>query len=286
MNNATAWKKGLNIIKKHRFSTVQDEHALIFLISFLSKISINKIYLRWKQPISFDFEQLVGLVDRYIKGEPLAYLTNEVEFVEHTFFIDERAFIPRIETAELTIRTIDLIKEYFPNKQNLTIIDIGTGSGAIAITLALAFPEATVYASDISPTALAVGEINKLKHQALNVHFLVGDFLKPFIKQDIKADVIIANPPYIAKNDPDLDVSVRDYEPDIALYSGSDGLWFYQHLFENWQQILKPGGLISLEIGYKQQDALITIAKNYFLQQSIRFGRDRFDLWRFMFIKT
>lgn len=165
------------------------------------------------------------------------------------------------------------------NDQPITAVDIGTGSGAIAITLALEKPQIKVYATDISKEALKVARHNALNLQA-DVIFLEGDMLDPLIKNNLQFDLLVSNPPYIPQNEI-VESYVRDNEPNIALFGGKDGLKYYHQILANAHQILKPKNVILFEHHYQQKKEILSITKQYFPRactyalQDI-YGKDRF----------
>ena len=163
----------------------------------------------------------------------------------HDYFVDERVLIPRYETEELVENVLYLYDEYFYGEK-VDVCDIGTGSGAIAITLALEEKNMSLTATDISDEALEVAEKNNQKYSA-NVKFLQGDMTKPLHGK--KFDIIVSNPPYI----PDaeiVDSLVKDNEPNIALFGGNDGLFFYRIIIDDLHNIAKEKFILAFEHGY------------------------------------
>jgi release factor glutamine methyltransferase len=189
-----------------------------------------------------------------MKGKPTQYITSTQEFYGRDFRVTPDVLIPRPET-ELLVETVLNVR---PDAH--TIIDVGTGSGAIAITLALE-ARRQILATDISPAALNVAARNADSLHA-PVQFVNADLLASFA--DASADVIISNPPYIAETDREsLQPEVRDWEPGLALFAGPAGLAIYERLIPEARRVLKPGGLLALEIGYGQSEAVSAIAKGW-----------------------
>ena len=211
------------------------------------------------------------------KGIPVQYIVGNVDFFGFTFKVDNRVLIPRFETEELVSRTIELIKENFEKPK---ILDIGTGSGAIAITLSKTL-NISVDASDTSSSALEVALENN-KNLDANVNFIKSDMLKNI---DSKYDVIISNPPYIAYNEEIMDI-VKNNEPHIALYADDNGLFFYKEIIKNAKKNLNDKSLISFEIGSTQKDDIISYAKKYFENSTIWCEKDFNGFDRFIFILT
>jgi release factor glutamine methyltransferase len=212
------------------------------------------------------------LVERRLAGEPIQYITSEAEFYGLPFHVNRDVLIPRPETEHLVEKTIELAQELrqagvIPDATapsvrvadlripNLRIIDMGTGSGAIAIALAHALPFAEITATDISLAALTVAKSNAARNGvAERIHFLEGDLLEPVVGEHF--DIVVSNPPYVPECDrATLDVEVRDYEPAEALFAGGDGLQIYRPLIPAAFGALVPGGFLALEIGHGQQQA-------------------------------
>lgn len=190
------------------------------------------------------------LLDRRRKGEPIQYITGETEFYGLPFLVTPDVLIPRPETEHLVEKVIELASDFAAPR----IVDVGTGSGAIAVALAHKLPHASITATDISLRALALAEENA-KSNGASIRFLVGDLLAP--TEGERFEIIVSNPPYVAMSDRDsLDVEVRDYEPALALFAGEDGLEVYRRLIPAAFEALTPGGFLVLEIGYSQSPAI------------------------------
>jgi release factor glutamine methyltransferase len=190
------------------------------------------------------------LLDRRVKGEPIQHITGESEFYGLPFRINCDVLIPRPETEHLIERVVKLA----PLFRKPRIVDVGTGSGAIAIALANECPDATVTATDTSEPALKVarGNAERLGF-AGRIRFLQGDLLAPVSNETF--DIVVSNPPYVPSSDRDsLAVEVREYEPAGALFAGDDGLRVYRRLIPAAFALLAPSGFIALEIGYGQQE--------------------------------
>ena len=212
------------------------------------------IYLRFEEPLSKQqLKKLKTWISRRIKKEPLQYITGSCDFYGRDFIVNPNVLIPRPETERL----IDIALNRLDNSSELRILEVGTGSGCIAVTLGLEIPNSYIYAVDISPNALEVANINKQRQKAENVNFLEMDILK-FIP-DETFDCLISNPPYIPKEELKvLMKDVKDYEPLIALTDNSDGLIFYKKFADIASNIIKPGGYIILEVGLKDHPKLVS----------------------------
>ncbi|MCL4457503.1 MAG: peptide chain release factor N(5)-glutamine methyltransferase [Nitrospirae bacterium] len=225
-------------------------------------------------------DEISELIDsfaaRRAQGEPLQYIIGHVEFYGLKINVGRGVLIPRPETELLVEETIKRVKSYelramsSRKMQNsklqtlnseLTILDLCTGSGCIAIALAKHFPDAVVYGIDKSDTAIQYAIRNAMENNVRNVYFIKGDLFEHV--KNIKFDCIVSNPPYIRKGDiPNLQREVKDYEPLEALDGGDDGLDFYRRIFENAPKFLKENGIIILEIGHDQAEGVNEIAVN------------------------
>lgn len=191
-----------------------------------------------------------ALVERRRAGEPIQYITGETEFYGLPLRVTRDVLIPRPETEHLVEKTIELAAQ-FPAPR---IVDIGAGSGAIAVALAHALSKAQITSIDVSPAALAVARENAARNRA-GLRFLEGDLLGPVAEEQF--DLVVSNPPYVPEADrTSLAVEVRDYEPALALFAGGDGLAIYRRLIPAAFAALAPGGWLVLEIGYGQADAI------------------------------
>ena len=193
---------------------------------------------------------------RLNNNEPVQYIVGNVDFYGYIFDVNKNVLIPRRETEELTEKVLKRIQEF----TKPVIIDVGTGSGAIAVALSKKL-DTHVYASDISNDALEVAKKNSFNNEA-NVSFLQGDMLEPYIKNNIKVDVIVSNPPYIKENEVIEDV-VKNNEPHLALYAKNDGLEFYESILKNAKKVLNDKFLIAFEIGESQANDVKDLAKKY-----------------------
>jgi release factor glutamine methyltransferase len=198
------------------------------------------------------------LIERRLAGEPIQYITGEAEFYGLPFHVNRDVLIPRPETEHLVEKAIALAQKLRLSGANPVprIVDVGTGSGAIAVALTCALPFAEITATDISPAALAVAKANAARHGvAPRIRFFEGDLLEPVAGEQF--EMVVSNPPYVPESDrATLDVEVRDYEPAQALFAGQDGLAIYRRLIPAAFGALVPGGCVALEIGCGQQVAI------------------------------
>lgn len=202
-----------------------------------------------------DAEAYEKMLARREAGEPIQYILGEAEFYGLLFRVTPAVLIPRPETEHLVEKALLLVQD----DAALRIADVGTGSGALAVTLAAQFQQAQVAAIDLSSEALAVAQENAaLNGVAGRIRFFAGDLLAPVA--DERFDLIVSNPPYIPEEDrATLAVEVRAHEPELALFAGADGLDIYRRLIPAAFAALEPGGWLLLEIGYGQSEAIAAL---------------------------
>lgn len=221
-------------------------------------------------------ELLEDGIKKMESGIPLQYIIGNVDFYGLNFIVNENVLIPRFETELLVEKTISYINKYFTN--DLKIVDLGTGSGCIAITLSKKL-NVRVDAVDISASALEVAKKNNIINNT-SVNFYLGNMLEPLSK---KYDVIISNPPYIAYDEEIMDI-VKNNEPGIALYADNNGLYYYEEIIKNCKNYLNENGLLAFEIGYMQASSIKKLAKKYLNKEAI-IEKDYSNKDRFAFIK-
>jgi release factor glutamine methyltransferase len=251
------------------------------LLAHLLKKKRLQLYLEFERELDeTTLEALRGMVKRRVAGEPLQYITGEAEFCGLKLLVDKRVLIPRPETELLVeamgerLKTGDRRQETEAGAEKKTgdgeegardkreetrvrIVDVGTGSGCIAIALAKRFPEAEIVALDASRAALEVARGNAKLHQVeKNIRFLESDLLE-VLPDSFVADAVVSNPPYIATGEmAKLPKEVRDFEPVTALQAGEDGLKVIRRLVIMAKRILSPSGFVALEIGAGQRGAV------------------------------
>ena len=206
-------------------------------------------------------ECYAALLAKRAKGMPTQYLTGKQEFWGLEFEVTPDVLIPRPETEHLVEGSLDRIGAR--RSAPLCIADVGTGSGCVAVALARELPDADIYATDISPSALGVARRNAQRHAVGDrVRFVVGNLLEPFFL-DMTAgamprfDLIVSNPPYVSRRESaNLPREVHEHEPSLALYGGEIGTELYAPLFQQAKALLAGGGIIAVEIGYGAVDAV------------------------------
>ena len=206
-------------------------------------------------------------IKRLEEGEPVQYIVGNVNFYGYNLDVDKRVLIPRRETEELVEEVIKRSKVF----DNPVIIDVGTGSGAIAISLSKEL-NTHVYASDISLDALEVAKINIDKNNA-DVELINGNMLKPYIDSGIKVDIIVSNPPYI-KEDEQIEDIVKNNEPNLALYAKNNGLEFYESILKDASKILNDKYLIAFEIGNMQGNDIKELVYRYLGNVKVEIKKD------------
>lgn len=228
------------------------------LLGHLLEKSRLQLYLHFEMPVFQEhLTPFRELIKKRIERTPVSYLTNRKEFMSLDFYVDERVLIPRPETEQL-VETVLTAK----SRDFQRLLELGTGSGVIATSLAVQQPEWEIVATDISESALAVARQNAETHAcAAQIKFLSGDLFEPIeaMNTDEKAqfDWIVCNPPYIKNTERDtLNPDVRDYEPEVALFAGDDGLAVIRRLIVEAPGYLAPSGKLILEIGETQADSV------------------------------
>lgn len=235
-----------------------------FVLNY-NNIMLEKYYYQFQKDLN-----------RLLNHEPLQYIIGYEWFFGRKFFVDVHTLIPRPET-EL------LVEEILKHQSNLkSILDIGTGTGAIAISLKLEQPNFEVTASDISHEALCVAQKNANQMNA-DIRFIQSDLFENITE---KFDCIVSNPPYIAYNEKYLmDKSVLEYEPHLALFAENNGLSIYEKLAEKSHRYLNDNGMIILEIGFNQGESVKNIFTHYFPNKNIEVLKDYANLDRIVLIK-
>jgi release factor glutamine methyltransferase len=214
-----------------------------------------------------------SMISRRGLGEPVQYITGHQEFYALDFRVTPDVLIPRPETEHL-VEAVLLWATQFHDERTLEIADIGTGSGAIVIALATHLAGAIFFATDISEPALTIARENAVGHQCeQRIHFAHGDLLSGLaLPESFRFDAIVSNPPYVPSSDATtMQYEVVGHEPHTALFAGDDGLEIYRRLIPAAHAALHPCGLLALEIGYGQRDALIALLHDW---NSVRFMDD------------
>ena len=240
--------------KKLNSDAIKDE----FIFYLKEKLLFNDkdIYVDKDRELNKKEQNLIKeFIDKKKEGVPLDYILNSTKFYENDFYVDSRVLIPRPETEIL----VDYVNNHFSS--SLKVLDAGTGSGCIGISIALKNSNFDVYGSDSSEDSLSIASINKNTHDVKNFSLIHANWLSCFKKGSF--DLIVSNPPYIADQDPHL--RNLKHEPNKALVASDNGLEDIKIIIEQSTKVLGSGGVLILEHGYQQQDEVESIFKmNYF----------------------
>jgi release factor glutamine methyltransferase len=231
------------------------------LLSHVLKCKRLDLYLQFDRILTGpELKEYRSFIERRIIHEPVAYILGEKEFMGLNFKLTPDVLIPRPETEILVETALAEIKGR--EAKSIEVLDVGTGSGAIAISVGHYCRECRVTALDISPAAIEVARQNGEHLGVDNIKFLVMDALDLQVKNDEKYDYLLVNPPYIAERDrKGLHPQISNYEPGIALFSGENGLLFYSGFIPKIPSIIKKGGWIFMEIGYDQKEKINILLK-------------------------
>lgn len=222
-------------------------------------------------------DNLEEAIKRLEAGEPVQYIVGDVDFYGNIIKVNKNVLIPRRETEELVEKTVNYIKKYL--SPNIDILDIGTGSGCIPITLKKLLPNANITGADISKEALEVATSNASDNNT-QVTFIESDV---FTNITSKYDCIISNPPYIRYDEEIMDI-VKNNEPHLALFAEDEGLYFYKKIISESSKYLKEKFIIAFEIGEEQGESIKTIATSQFPNAKVLLEQDMQHLDRFIFI--
>jgi len=243
------------------------------LLGHITKLSPAQIYTQTEQTLSQEQEaSLCELIERRLRREPTAYIVNRREFYGIDFYVDSHALIPRPETELLVDTALEFLKNTHLASPPL-IADIGTGCGAIAISLALNLPQSKIYATDISYSALEVARLNCEHHKATRqVTLLQGNLLEPIPEP---VDLIVANLPYVRTSElENLSPEITRFEPRTAIDGGENGLKCICQLLEQTKEKINPQGCLLLEIGQNQEQEVIRLIYSYLNKVSFTFIPD------------
>lgn len=249
--NIQLLSKSIQYLKKYQVENARLDAEYIF--AYVLGVKRVSLMLNFDVEITEEQKDLIRkyIVRRGKHREPLQYIVKEWEFYGYPFKVDERVLIPRQDTEILVEQCIMLMKEL----ENPKILDIGTGSGAISITLAKELPNSEVLGLDVSDDALKMAVENRELNNAVNLKFLKSNVFQHV--KDRNYDLIVSNPPYIPVEEyNELMPEVKRYEPKMALTDGGDGYYFYKKISEESMQYLKNGGYLAFEVGYNQGETV------------------------------
>ncbi|TQR21156.1 peptide chain release factor N(5)-glutamine methyltransferase [Psychrobacillus vulpis] len=260
----------------------REKEVARYLLQHVLKKNYSELMMAMYEEISQeDFQTFWAYVEEHATGRPFQYIIGQETFYGRDFIVNENVLIPRPETEELIEDVKKRALRLFDTNKIIQIADIGTGSGAIAVTIKKEMPTAKVTASDISPKALEVAMKNAKLLDA-EIDFKLGDLLKPIADQ--KWDVLLSNPPYIGKREAvSLSDTVIDYEPHLALFAEEDGLQLYRKMAEQLPAIMNTPSFIGFEIGYEQGPAVQKMLQTAFPTALVEVVKDINQKNRFVF---
>ncbi|MFV0479230.1 MAG: peptide chain release factor N(5)-glutamine methyltransferase [Anaerorhabdus sp.] len=269
--------------KECQKSGVYEQAALQYLLE-LAQVNRMDLYEVMDQeiPESLLVEFEPGM-QRILNHEPLQHVLGYSWFYGYKMKVNQSVLIPRPETEELVANVLAQMDEIFDSRDPIDVVDVGTGSGAIAIAIAKEDARVTVLATDISEEALQVAKENATLNQA-KIEFMQGSMLQPLITHGRKVDVLISNPPYIPQEEL-LEKSVKEFEPHVALFGGEDGLVFYKEIIQNCHLVLKEKSFLAFEMGWNQKDALIKMIHSFYPQLNPVVIQDMSGKDRMLFIQ-
>lgn len=229
-----------------------EEPVAQWLLRHYLQVSRAQLFTMLTDELDPEIEQkLKSDLAEHAKGVPVQHLIGYEEFFGRRFHVNSDVLIPRPETEELVVAILDLKARLF-KKEEVTVVDVGCGSGAISVTLALEDVSMNVSAVDLSRDALVVAQKNA-KELGAKISFYEGDLLQPILESREKVDIFVSNPPYIPLTDANtLAAGVRDFEPHLALFGGEDGLVLYRKLMKQLPSVMKEKGVIGFEVGVGQ----------------------------------
>lgn len=261
----------------------KDSNVPKVLFYHLAKKEPHQLYLMMDEEVEPDLLQAFeAAMNLYLQGYPVQYIKGVETFFGRDFIVNEHVLIPRYETEELVEHILYHIDDYFAENETIDLVDVGTGSGAIAISLKAEEPRLNVTATDISQEALQVAMTNA-ERLGVNVQFLQGDMLAPLLQRQMKFDIFVSNPPYIPQHQT-IEAVVKDNEPHVALFGGEDGLYFYRQIFAGVKPLLKDRAILAFEMGYDEKAAMEKEVAHYFPDVPYRILKDMNGKDRMLFI--
>ena len=262
----------INLNKLKKANIPNPEIDLRVIISSTKKIK-NEFLIRTIDSKDIDIKKFNSFINRRLQNEPISKIINKKNFWKDDFYVDTNVLDPRPETEGIIEASIDLYKN---KEKELKILDIGTGSGAISISLVREFKNAKILATDISENAIKIAKKNIFKKKLQN-----NIKIKKIPLNEIKSsfDLIVSNPPYLSELEYQyVSKDIKNYEPKIALCAGRDGLEFYRELAKNVYKLIKKNGFLLIEIGENQLDECLNIFQNSklkFEKKNARFTKKR-----------
>lgn len=268
--------------KKCRDKDIPEETVMAFLVE-LSQQERYNLYLHYEEEMPSALEEKFHEgMERILNHEPMGHVLGYSWFYGYKMIVDPSVLIPRPETEELCAHVLSRMDRYFSDYETIQCVDVGTGSGAIAITIAKEEPKVEMVATDISEEALQTAKQNATNNEA-NITFLCGDMIEPLFSYSKKFDVLLCNPPYIPQEE-EMEESVVDYEPHVALFGGEDGLFFYRKVFQDCKKVLQDRAMMAFEMGWNQKEAMTKLVEDYLPEAQYEFLKDMNGKDRMLFV--
>lgn len=271
MTVAEAWQAG----REHLAAQGIDEAAITAEVLLRHSLNLSRaeLYLVWDRPIDHSgFDRYQAYLDDRVRGRPVAYIIGHREFMGLDFLVDERVLIPRPETETL----VDFVLGVTAGQTAPRIADVGTGCGAIAVSLAVARPTASLLATDNSPDALIVARANAARHDVTDrVRFLLGDLVAPIAAAGDRVDVIACNPPYVSPRElAGLPREIRDFEPTGAVIAPDHAESVHARLILEAPAVLRPEGWLVMEVGAGQASRVVELLETTIGYSAVQTRRD------------
>lgn len=276
--NFEALKRASSFLEENN----REKEVARYLLQHVLQKNYSELMIAIYDEIAIEsFKTFWAYIEEHATGRPFQYIIGQESFYGRDFLVNEHVLIPRPETEELIVEVQKRAASLFELNKPIKIADIGTGSGAIAITIKNEIPHAAVTATDISTEALSVAKKNAERLEAM-IDFKQGDLLVPIADQ--KWDIILSNPPYIGTHEAaSLSDTVIDYEPHLALFAEEDGLQLYRKMAEMLPSVMNSPSFIGFEIGYEQGVAVQRMLQNAFPEALVEIVQDINQRNRFVF---
>ncbi|MDU1846054.1 MAG: peptide chain release factor N(5)-glutamine methyltransferase [Niallia nealsonii] len=273
-----ALKWASSYLKDHN----REEYAAELLLRHSLQVSRSEMLIKFREDMEDkQFESFQKLIYLHAQGQPVQYIIGQEDFYGRAFTVNKEVLIPRPETEELVQSALARIDRLFGKNAALKLVDVGTGSGAIAVTMKLENPSLQVVATDLYEVSLSVAKQNAKKLGAEDIEFIQGDLLQPLMEQGRSIDIILSNPPYIPEGDiQTMSDIVTEFEPHRALFAGEDGLVIYKRLCEELPLAVKEKAIIGFEVGAGQSKAVAKLLETAFPKSKVEVqydinGKDR-----------
>ncbi|MCL1948662.1 MAG: peptide chain release factor N(5)-glutamine methyltransferase [Turicibacter sp.] len=257
------FREALKWAENYALAADKEDSAVKLLLMHVTNKESYEILADLNQAMAdSELEEFTRLVHIYVdESVPVQHLMGYETFFGRKFIVSDAVLIPRFETEELVANVLVTYDEVFDG-ENVKVVDVGTGSGAIGLSLACEEANMEVTLTEISEEALAVAQENA-KNLEASVTFFQGDMLKPLLDEDLKFDILVSNPPYIPLLE-DIDPFVKDNEPHLALFGGEDGLKFYRMILKDASKILNPKNIIAFEHAWNHREAMAELVREHF----------------------